>query len=393
MLQSDDRQGDIGSTNSSEQLLQLLLFIDERFTPQDNIQDIQSYLQRLKAEYKFTIKVVEISKQPQLVEYFKLVATPALVKISPAPKQTIAGSNLIEQLEKLWPRWQESIQAQRQKENQADDRVSASNSEINSFGYSTKIMRLSDDIFRLQQEKAELLEQIRFKDQIIAMLAHDLRSPLTAASIAVETIELTHNQEDSQKVQRMREQLFKQARKQFKVMNRMISDLLQTSKSVNSKLKIEPHPLTLKPLCQEIIGQFARQFQDKSQQLKEDIPQDLPVVYADEELIRQLLVNLLENAIKYTPQGGEISLSILHRTSQKIQVSISDTGPGIPPEKQEQVFEGHFRLKRDREKDGYGLGLALCRKIVLAHYGQIWVDNSPSGIGSCFHFTLPVYRY
>ena len=90
-------------------------------------------------------------------------------------------------------------------------------------------------------------------------------------------------------------------------------------------------------------------------------------------------------------RGGTISLSVIHRTSQQVQVSISDTGDGIPKEKQERIFEGHFRLKRDEKKEGYGLGLALCRNIVRAHYGQIWVDSAPNK-GSSFHFTLPVYR-
>ena len=391
MLQFDNQQIDFGSETPSEGLLQILLFIDERSTSQDHNQRIQTYLQQLKAEYNFSLNVIEIGKQPQLVEHFRLVATPALVKISPSPQQTLAGSSLIDQLQTWWPRWQESLQVQAEGNTSADKQSSLSTSKINSIGYSAEIIRLSDEIFSLQKEKEELLEQLRFKDQIVAMLAHDLRSPLTAASIAVETLELSHNQDDSEKIQRLREQLFKQARKQFKVMNRMIGSLLQASKSMSAKLRIEPYQLHLKPLCQEVISQFARQLQDKSQQLKDDIPQDLPPVYADEELIRQLIVNLLENATKYTPQGGEISLSILHRTSQKIQVSICDTGPGIPIEKQERIFEGHFRLKRDEKKDGYGLGLAMCRKIVQAHYGQIWVDSSP-GQGSCFHFTLPVYR-
>ena len=107
--------------------------------------------------------------------------------------------------------------------------------------------------------------------------------------------------------------------------------------------------------------------------------------------MRQLIVNLLDNAIKYTPSGGKISLSILHRTSQTVQLNVSDTGPGIPPEKRERIFEGHFRLKRDRDSEGYGLGLSWCRDIVCAHYGQIWVD-SPSDVGSCFHVILPTYR-
>lgn len=392
MLQFYNQQTDFGSGTSSEDCLQLLLFIDERSTSQDNIQRIQTYLQKLKTEYDFSLNVIEIGEQPQLVEHFRLVATPALVKISPSPQQTLAGSNLIDQLQKWWSRWQESLQAKAKKDVSNKDKDSSlSESKISSIGYSSEIIRLSDEIFRLQQEKEELIEQLRFRDQILAMLAHDLRSPLTAASIAVETLEISRNQDDSEKLQRLRAQLFKQARKQFKVMNSMIGGLLQASKNVNAKLKIEPHQLHLKPLCQEIVSQLARQFQEQSQQLKDDIPQDLPPVYADEELIRQLIVNLLENAIKYTPKGGEISLSILHRTSQKIQISICDTGPGIPLEKQEQIFEGHFRLERDEKKDGYGLGLALCRNIVHAHYGQIWVDSSP-GQGSCFHFVLPVCR-
>jgi two-component system clock-associated histidine kinase SasA len=174
-------------------------------------------------------------------------------------------------------------------------------------------------------------------------------------------------------------------------MEAMIDDLLQNSKSVNAKLQVEPTSLNFKSLCQEIIAQFDTRLKRKLMSFKEDIPQDLPLVYGDEELIRQLLVNLLDNAIKYTPTGGEISLSVLHRTNQKVQVSICDTGPGIPLEARSRIFEDSFRLKRDRDREGYGIGLAMCRQIVLAHHGQIWVESSPKS-GSCFQFTLLVYK-
>ena len=84
-------------------------------------------------------------------------------------------------------------------------------------------------------------------------------------------------------------------------------------------------------------------------------------------------------------------ISALHRTTQKVQVSIQDTGPGIPGDKQARIFEESFRLQRDQSQDGYGLGLALCLRIVRAHYGQIWVDSALQQ-GSTFHFTLPVYK-
>ena len=76
---------------------------------------------------------------------------------------------------------------------------------------------------------------------------------------------------------------------------------------------------------------------------------------------------------------------------QKIQISICDTGHGIPEAKKERIFESHVRLQRDEGAEGYGLGLSVCHKIITAHYGQIWVDSVP-GQGSCFHFTLPLYR-
>ncbi|HHP7230977.1 MAG TPA: histidine kinase [Xenococcaceae cyanobacterium] len=392
MLQLYNQQGNDRQELSGQNSLQLLLFINERPTSQENIQPIQEFLANLRATNKFELDVIDISKQPHLVEYFKLVATPALVKISPIPQQTLAGNNLISQLEEWWPRWQASLKAQSEATTATTETIAQlSPSSINNpIGYSEELIRLSDEIFRLQREKEELSEQLHFKEQIIAMLAHDLRSPLTAASLAMETLELSENQAATIKKQQLRDQLYQQSRRQFGIMKRMIWDLLEASRNVSAKLEVEPRPLDLKNLCQEAIAQMSKQLKAKSQILNQDIPQDIPDVYVDAELVRQLLINLLDNAIKYTPEGGQISLSVLHRTSQKVQVSVCDTGPGIPPEKQEHIFEGHFRLKRDESQEGYGLGLSLCRKIARAHYGQIWVDSFPNS-GSCFHFTLPVY--
>jgi two-component system clock-associated histidine kinase SasA len=160
---------------------------------------------------------------------------------------------------------------------------------------------------------------------------------------------------------------------------------------VSRQLNIFPIEFDLATLCQEIFLTLQPQLEQKKQKLIKDIPQDLPSVYADPELIRQVIVNLLENAIKYTPKNGQIAVYILHKTTQKIQVNIKDNGPGIPEEKRERIFDGHFRLERDETVDGYGIGLALCRKVINSHYGQIWVDSKLHQ-GSCFHFTLPVYR-
>lgn len=386
---------------NSEASLQLLLFVDERPSLRKPIQRIRNHLEALRAEHPFELTVVDVGEQPYLAEHYKLVATPALIKIHPKPRQTLAGSNLVAQLENCWPRWLRSVEEyQANLSNGISCLESSINSEqisssaTSSIASSVELIRLSDEVFRLKQEKDELLDQLRFKDQVVSMLAHDLRSPLTAASIALETLELDQKPHNNGSISALtpalKAKVLQQARTQLRNIDRMITDLLQAAKGSNAELKIQPHRLNLGLLCQEVLTQMKEQFQLKSQSLETDIPQDLPCVYADEESIRQVFVNLLDNAIKYTPERGKVQVSILHRTTQKIQVSICDSGPGIPEEDRDRIFEEHFRLKRDEDKEGYGLGLSLCQRIIRAHYGRIWVDTTRTG--SCFHFTLPIYR-
>ena len=393
MLQFNEQYPDSCQNNTEKVLLQLLLFIDKRPSSKEQVKQIQDYLENLQSDYSFSLRVIEIEKQPHLVEYLKLVATPALVKISPGKKQTLAGSNLIEQLKKWWPRWQELQDRSNDSDSDREPIEYLESTTLEQQAYYAERIRLSDEIFSLKQEKEQLKAQLRFQDQILAMLAHDLRTPLTAASMAVETIELSEKNDrlDRSRLHALKQKLFKQAKNQFGIMERMISELLQNSQGLNAKLRVNPSVISLQPLCEDIVAQFDSRLKQKSMNFKEDIPQDIPNVYADEELIRQLIGNLIDNAIKYTPKHGTISLSILHRTNQKVQVSVCDTGLGIPPEKRERIFEDSYRLKRDRAEEGYGIGLAMCQKIVYAHYGQIWVESTP-GQGSCFQFTLLTYK-
>lgn len=397
-------QAALEKSTDSEASLQLLLFVDERPSTRQDIEGICHYLETLRAEYPFDLMIVDVGEHPYLAEKFKLVATPALIKIHPKPRKILAGTNLVAQLKNWWPRWQNSVEeyeAEVAREGlpksaiNAESKEAMSQSNTNSIASLIELIQLSDEVFRLKQEKEELLEQLLFKDQVMSMLAHDLRSPLTAASIAVETLQLDHQKQQKggfpQLTEALKERLFEQARRQFRNIDRMITDLLQTGRGTNAQLNIRPQKLFLNQLCQNVLLQMNEQFILKSQQVETDIPQDLPCVYADEELVRQVLINLLDNAIKYTPFGGKIQVSVLHRTTQKIQVSVFDNGPGIPEENRDRIFEDHFRLKRDEAKDGYGLGLSLCQRIVRAHYGRIWVDSTYKG-GGCFHFTLPIYR-
>jgi two-component system clock-associated histidine kinase SasA len=386
-----------------ETSLQLVLFVDKRPSSNQKVRQIRNHLKDLRADYVFDLQIVDVGEQPHLAEYFKLVATPALIKIYPEPRQTLAGTNLVAQLEHWWARWQrsaeEAVDSQAlARQNESNDLPATGASQtLDSVAHSAELIQLSDEIFRLKQEKEELQEQLQFKDRLIAMLAHDLRNPLTAASIALETLELGNEAKENghaspRLTPALTAQLIKHARTQTKAIDRMITDVLQAAKGTGGEFQIQPQQLDLGALCQEVLNYLKGQFQAKLQQLTTDIPSDLPKVYADRDRIQQVLINLLDNASKYTPTGGSIEVSILHRTTQKVQVSVCDTGLGIPDENRERIFEDRFRLERDEAKDGYGIGLSLCQRVIRAHYGQIWVDSVPNQ-GSCFHFTLPVYRF
>lgn len=375
------------TSNSNPEILQLLLFVDNRHSSQKNIEQIKEYLQGLSNDYNFHLQVLEISECPHLVEHFKLVATPALVKVNPPPLQTLAGTNLTAKLRKYWYKWQTSLIENKDVFHDSNEQDSL----LQTCLPSSELIRLRDEIFELKKEVEQLKQQIQFKDQMLAMLAHDLRSPLTAASIAVETLELAQNKPEINPNPSLYKRLFQQAKNQFVIMNKMINDLLQASKDICSQLTVAPMRVNLVTIAEEIVNDLHNKLAEKKQYIIKEIPQDLPSVYADPKLIRQVIINLLENAIKYSPENEPITLSIIHKTTQKVQISVIDLGSGIPEAKKNKIFEGHFRLKRDRQEDGYGIGLSLCRQIINAHYGQIWVDNNGNQ-GSCFRFTLPVYR-
>ncbi|MEH2023623.1 histidine kinase [Nostoc sp.] len=399
MLKHDYMQVSQDQPIYSEAPLQLLLFVDGRPKSRQQVQRIRAYLKELEAEYSFELQTIDVGQQPYLAEHFKLVATPALIKIHPEPRQVLAGSNIIAQLKNSWSRWQVAVDAYLKLQSDLQERIedtgraTSPKSTIRSVAVSAELIRLSDEIFRLKQEKDNLQEQLQFKDRVIAMLAHDLRNPLTAAAIAIETLQSNYNLDTGQ-FQRLKPSLtahlLKQARNQTKIIDRMIADLLQVGRGKDTEFPLLPQKVQLGKVCLDVLEELCDRYTAKSQEVETDIPNDLPYVYADPERIRQVLVNLLDNAIKYTPEGGKISVAGLHRTTQKVQFSIGDTGPGIPVENRDRIFENHFRLQRDEATEGYGIGLCLCQRIVVAHYGQIWVDSAPNN-GAWFHFTLPVY--
>jgi two-component system, OmpR family, clock-associated histidine kinase SasA len=382
--------------------LQLLLFLDERMTSYIHNQEIRDKLAILNAQHAFELQVVDVGKQPDLAEHYRVIATPALLKLYPTPRQILAGSNLIDQIDNWWERWQEELVSG------SDDILTNYGESVNSaapaprsqqlqlsdsLGYVSKMIKLTDEIFTLKQEKEQLLDRLKLQDRAMSVLAHDLRNPLTAAALALGTLEIIHNPQDyraNSLEPATIAKLIERARTQLQSIDRLVTDILQPL-ATPTVLALHPQKLDLTELISGVVSQLDPQFQLKSQVVTTDMPQDIPFVYGDVDKLRQTISNLLDNASKYTPTGGQIHISALHRTAQTIQVSIADSGLGIPIEKQKQIFQDRVRLDRDLSQSGYGIGLSVCQQIVRAHYGQIWVESAP-GKGSVFNFTLLVYQ-
>ncbi|HAZ44931.1 MAG TPA: histidine kinase, partial [Cyanobacteria bacterium UBA11371] len=154
--------------------LQLLLFVDERPSSTEQLQQLRQYLERLKADYPLEFEVVDVGAQPYLAEHFKLVATPALIKINPPPRHVLAGSNLVAQLQEWWARWKHDAIEHLTLPPDAKDTV-ATQPLLASMNNFAELIQLTEEIFQLKQENEELQRVLQFKDRIISMLAHDLR--------------------------------------------------------------------------------------------------------------------------------------------------------------------------------------------------------------------------
>jgi two-component system, OmpR family, clock-associated histidine kinase SasA len=230
--------------------LQLLLFLDERMTSFIYNQEIRDKLAILNAEDSFELEVIDVGKQPDLAEYYRVIATPALLKLSPNPRQILAGSNLIDQIDNWWDRWQEELFGEYDHQ-LASDSESASPQEQqpdalllgDSHSYVSKLIQLTDEVFTLKQANKELLDRLKLQDNAMSILAHDLRNPLTAVALTLETLEIINNPEDYRANALSPEKITKsieRARTQLQSIDRLITNILQTKLTDNTNISLRP---------------------------------------------------------------------------------------------------------------------------------------------------------
>lgn len=231
----------------------------------------------------------------------------------------------------------------------------------------------------LQEALAREQDLVRMRDEILGVVSHDLRSPLTTITLSTQLIPSAPAQEQAEHV----ETIMSTTRR----MERLIQDLLDVTKLDKKDLSIRCQPLDPAALSREVIAGHEPMAAAKQIHLDLSVSTAAEEIYADRDRLMQALGNLLGNALKFTPSGGRVGLSVEPR-DEKLRFQVMDTGPGIAPGDLPHIFEPFWQAKKTAHM-GAGLGLKITRAIIEAHGGSIEVANNPEG-GACFAFELPV---
>jgi two-component system, NtrC family, sensor histidine kinase KinB len=228
------------------------------------------------------------------------------------------------------------------------------------------------------------LEEMR-KD-LQAMLFHDLQSPLGNVISSLELLTYELPSDSSPALLEMVEIAMRSSSR----LQTLIRSLLDINQLEAGHPITEQKRVNVGELLEDVWEVVRPGYERRQIPLCRYITEDLPDIYVQEDMIRRVLVNLLDNAIKYSPDSQEINIHVSRQNGRMVLLSVSDQGEGIPESLREVIFEKFRRIKTDTYSKGLGLGLAFCRLAVEAHGGRIWVDDAPKG-GSRFNFTLPVW--
>ena len=237
-------------------------------------------------------------------------------------------------------------------------------------------------MFRDLSERKEL-DQLR--NDLSAMIYHDLRSPLANVISSLDIMQATHQEVDSPDAS-----LIQIAYRSAERMQRLISALLDISRLEAGQSILKQQIQEARNLLQEAVEVVKPNIETRQQTITLVMPSESIFLYIDVDMIRRVIINLTENANKYTPNGAAIQLGCI-QNEDHAELWVRDSGPGIPPESAKTIFDKYIRLQAENTPKGLGLGLAFCRLAVEAHGGKIWVEST-RGQGSRFVMTLPLAK-
>ncbi|MCM8783163.1 MAG: GAF domain-containing sensor histidine kinase [Candidatus Omnitrophica bacterium] len=246
-------------------------------------------------------------------------------------------------------------------------------------------VRVKERTKELAKANEELKKLNQIKSEFVAAVAHELRTPLTSIK-GYASILATGKLGEIAPVQKER---LERIDRQSSELAKLINDLLDISRIEAGKVGMDIKEIPLKELLNNVLELINPQIEEKNIELKLEVQDNINTIFADYDHLRRVFINILGNAIKFTPLKGKIYINI-KREDGFIRTDISDTGIGISPEDLPKLFTEFFRADNpiNREKKGTGLGLSLCKKIIEAHKGKIWADST-LGKGTTFSFTIP----
>jgi PAS domain S-box-containing protein len=222
----------------------------------------------------------------------------------------------------------------------------------------------------------------RMKDEFIGLVSHELRTPMTIITGSLKTAIASGISEED------KELLVQNAIEGAASLSAILENLLELSRYQTGRLQLRHESVSMPKIVHDIIMQLKNQGGENA--FREDFPDDLPVVDADPLRVERILYNLMENAVKYSPEGSEIKV-FARQDNTMVVTGVVDKGSGISAENYERLFEMFERFDTGTRSKGLGLGLVVCKRLVEAQGGKIWVESAP-GKGSTFYFTLPVRK-
>ncbi|MEZ4863829.1 MAG: HAMP domain-containing sensor histidine kinase [Caldilineaceae bacterium] len=260
-------------------------------------------------------------------------------------------------------------------------RIAAGNyrERLPSYQSSIELTELAN-AFNQMAEALETTEQRRI--DLIGNVAHELRSPLSNIKATMEGL--------IDNVLEPEPALFFTIQSEVNRLQRLVQQLELLSRAESGQIPLKQERLDLNRLIEQICNQLAIQYADKGVALAYKPTNRLPPVQGDGDRVKQILINLLGNALQYTPAGGSVTVAALYEQPW-IKVQVADTGIGIPPAQLTQIFERFYRVdpSRSRSSGGAGIGLTIAKHLVYAHGGEIWATSEGVGCGATFAFTLP----